>query len=92
MTDLDTKIQEKAMKVDMDICRRIDITAKLCDVAQQRNSEDVSKIFQVTRAGPAHQSPPRPHRASPDLYHTQSMPLSLYILLIMRPPTPAILR
>ncbi|XP_075762583.1 intermediate filament family orphan 2 isoform X2 [Pelodiscus sinensis] len=47
MTDLDTKIQEKAMKVDMDICRRIDITAKLCDVAQQRNSEDVSKIFQV---------------------------------------------
>ncbi|XP_069467179.1 intermediate filament family orphan 2 isoform X4 [Ambystoma mexicanum] len=46
MTDLDTKIQEKAMKVDMDICRRIDITAKLCDVAQQRNSEDVTKIFQ----------------------------------------------
>uniref|UniRef100_G1L802 Aldehyde dehydrogenase 4 family member A1 n=1 Tax=Ailuropoda melanoleuca TaxID=9646 RepID=G1L802_AILME len=46
-TNLDTKIQEKAMKVDMDICRRIDITAKLCDVAQQRNSEDVSKIFQV---------------------------------------------
>uniref|UniRef100_A0A8C6ZJC3 Intermediate filament family orphan 2 n=1 Tax=Nothoprocta perdicaria TaxID=30464 RepID=A0A8C6ZJC3_NOTPE len=44
--NLDTKIQEKAMKVDMDICRRIDITAKLCDVAQQRNSEDVSKIFQ----------------------------------------------
>ncbi|XP_078498645.1 intermediate filament family orphan 2 isoform X3 [Lissotriton helveticus] len=48
MTDLDTKIQEKAMKVDMDICRRIDITAKLCDVAQQRNSEDVSKIFQAS--------------------------------------------
>ncbi|XP_069467177.1 intermediate filament family orphan 2 isoform X2 [Ambystoma mexicanum] len=47
MTDLDTKIQEKAMKVDMDICRRIDITAKLCDVAQQRNSEDVTKIFQA---------------------------------------------
>uniref|UniRef100_H9GIH0 IF rod domain-containing protein n=1 Tax=Anolis carolinensis TaxID=28377 RepID=H9GIH0_ANOCA len=47
---LDTKIQEKAMKVDMDICRRIDITAKLCDVAQQRNSEDVSKIFQVMRS------------------------------------------
>lgn len=52
MTDLDTKIQEKAMKVDMDICRRIDITAKLCDVAQQRNSEDVSKIFQVIRTHP----------------------------------------
>lgn len=64
MTDLDTKIQEKAMKVDMDICRRIDITAKLCDVAQQRNSEDVSKIFQVTRAGPSHQSPPQPLRAA----------------------------
>ncbi|XP_078095008.1 intermediate filament family orphan 2-like isoform X4 [Mustelus asterias] len=47
MSDLDTKIQEKAMKVDMDICRRIDITAKLCDVAQQRNSEDMSKMFQV---------------------------------------------
>ncbi|OCT71069.1 hypothetical protein XELAEV_18037978mg [Xenopus laevis] len=47
MTDLDSKIQEKAMKVDMDICRRIDITAKLCDVAQQRNSEDVSTMFQV---------------------------------------------
>ncbi|XP_016373499.1 intermediate filament family orphan 2-like isoform X2 [Sinocyclocheilus rhinocerous] len=45
VSDLDTKIQEKAMKVDMDICRRIDITAKLCDVAQQRNSEDMSKIF-----------------------------------------------
>ncbi|XP_067227433.1 intermediate filament family orphan 2 isoform X2 [Chanodichthys erythropterus] len=45
VSDLDTKIQEKAMKVDMDICRRIDITAKLCDVAQQRNSEDMSKIL-----------------------------------------------
>ncbi|XP_028663260.1 intermediate filament family orphan 2 isoform X1 [Erpetoichthys calabaricus] len=50
ITDLDTKIQEKAMKVDMDICRRIDITAKLCDVAQQRNSEDMSKMFQMTSA------------------------------------------
>lgn len=47
MSDLDSKIQEKAMKVDMDICRRIDITARLCDVAQQRNSEDVIPIFQV---------------------------------------------
>lgn len=35
------------MKVDMDICRRIDITAKLCDVAQQRNCEDMIKMFQV---------------------------------------------
>ncbi|KAL0978475.1 hypothetical protein UPYG_G00170940 [Umbra pygmaea] len=50
MSDLDTKIQEKAMRVDMDICRRIDITAKLCDVAQQRNSEDMSKIFNVSPA------------------------------------------
>ncbi|XP_064207326.1 intermediate filament family orphan 2 [Anguilla rostrata] len=48
MSELDTKIQEKARKVDMDICRRIDITAKLCDVAQQRNSEDMSKMFQVS--------------------------------------------
>ncbi|KAF6733643.1 Intermediate filament family orphan 1 [Oryzias melastigma] len=47
MSDLDSKIQEKAMKVDMDICRRIDITARLCDVAQQRNCEDVIQIFQV---------------------------------------------
>uniref|UniRef100_A0A673LIG5 Intermediate filament family orphan 2a n=1 Tax=Sinocyclocheilus rhinocerous TaxID=307959 RepID=A0A673LIG5_9TELE len=44
VSDLDTKIQEKAMKVDMDICRRIDITAKLCDVAQQRNSEDMRYV------------------------------------------------
>ncbi|KPP64749.1 hypothetical protein Z043_116873 [Scleropages formosus] len=55
MSDLDTKIQEKAMKVDMDICRRIDITAKLCDVAQQRNSEDMSVMFNVS-----------PSRAQPD--------------------------
>lgn len=50
ITELDTKIQEKAMKVDMDICRRIDITAKLCDVAQQRNCEDMIKMFQVRSA------------------------------------------
>ncbi|XP_031423623.1 intermediate filament family orphan 2-like isoform X2 [Clupea harengus] len=55
MSDLDSKIQEKAMKVDMDICRRIDITAKLCDVAQQRNSEDMSLMFNVS-----------PSRALPD--------------------------
>lgn len=47
LSDLDTKIQEKAMKVDMDICRRIDITARLCDVAQQRNCEDMIHMFQV---------------------------------------------
>lgn len=46
LADLDSKIQEKAMKVDMDICRRIDITARLCDVAQQRNCEDIH-MFQV---------------------------------------------
>uniref|UniRef100_A0AAV2K5K7 IF rod domain-containing protein n=1 Tax=Knipowitschia caucasica TaxID=637954 RepID=A0AAV2K5K7_KNICA len=45
LSELDSQIQEKALKVDMDICRRIDITAKLCDVAQQRNSED---MFQVS--------------------------------------------
>ncbi|CAJ1050495.1 intermediate filament family orphan 2 isoform X2 [Xyrichtys novacula] len=50
MSDLDTKIQEKARRVDMDICRRIDITAKLCDVAQQRNSEDMSMMFNVSPA------------------------------------------
>ncbi|XP_040015405.1 intermediate filament family orphan 2 isoform X2 [Xiphias gladius] len=48
MSDLDSKIQEKARRVDMDICRRIDITAKLCDVAQQRNSEDMTKMFNVS--------------------------------------------
>ncbi|XP_045914521.1 non-homologous end joining factor IFFO1 isoform X2 [Micropterus dolomieu] len=47
LSDLDSKIQEKAMKVDMDICRRIDITARLCDVAQQRNCEDMIQMFQV---------------------------------------------
>ncbi|XP_029105652.1 intermediate filament family orphan 2 [Scleropages formosus] len=57
MSDLDTKIQEKAMKVDMDICRRIDITARLCDVAQQRNSEDMSTTFQMGPVkAPAEQS------------------------------------
>ncbi|XP_061688299.1 intermediate filament family orphan 2 isoform X2 [Syngnathoides biaculeatus] len=50
MSDLDAKIQEKARRVDMDICRRIDITAKLCDVAQQRNSEDMSKMFNASAA------------------------------------------
>ncbi|XP_031703485.1 intermediate filament family orphan 2 isoform X2 [Anarrhichthys ocellatus] len=50
MSDLDTQIQEKARRVDMDICRRIDITAKLCDVAQQRNSEDMSKMFSISPA------------------------------------------
>ncbi|XP_061543964.1 intermediate filament family orphan 2 isoform X4 [Phycodurus eques] len=50
MSDLDSKIQEKARRVDMDICRRIDITAKLCDVAQQRNSEDMSKMFNASTA------------------------------------------
>lgn len=38
------------MKVDMDICRRIDITARLCDVAQQRNCEDVIQMYQVQKA------------------------------------------
>ena len=48
------------MKVDMDICRRIDITAKLCDLAQQRNCEDMIKMFQVRVAG-ASPRPRRPH-------------------------------
>ncbi|XP_053725369.1 intermediate filament family orphan 2 isoform X2 [Synchiropus splendidus] len=48
MSDLETKIQEKARRVDMDICRRIDITAKLCDVAQQRHSEDTSRMFHAS--------------------------------------------
>uniref|UniRef100_A0A672G3J5 Intermediate filament family orphan 1b n=1 Tax=Salarias fasciatus TaxID=181472 RepID=A0A672G3J5_SALFA len=47
LSELDSKIQEKAMKVDMDICRRIDITARLCDVAQQRNCEDVIQMYQT---------------------------------------------
>ncbi|TSO05410.1 Intermediate filament family orphan 1 [Bagarius yarrelli] len=49
LSELDSKIQEKAMKVDMDICRRIDITARLCDVAQQRNCEDMTQIFQASQ-------------------------------------------
>nr|XP_012774526.1 intermediate filament family orphan 1 isoform X2 [Maylandia zebra] len=53
LSDLDSKIQEKAMKVDMDICRRIDITARLCDVAQQRNCEDVIQMYQVPNNQPS---------------------------------------
>nr|XP_032833385.1 intermediate filament family orphan 2-like [Petromyzon marinus]XP_032833386.1 intermediate filament family orphan 2-like [Petromyzon marinus] len=52
MTDLDSRIQEKAMKVDMDICRRIDITARLCDIAQQRNSHDMSRMFTSLQFSP----------------------------------------
>ncbi|CAL8299848.1 unnamed protein product [Lota lota] len=61
-SDLDSKIQEKAMKVDMDICRRIDITARLCDVAQQRNCEDMTHMFQV--ATPPSTLTRRPKRQS----------------------------
>ncbi|XP_072509902.1 non-homologous end joining factor IFFO1-like isoform X2 [Notamacropus eugenii] len=50
LTELDTKIQEKAVEVGMDICRRVDITTKLCDVAQQRNCEDMIKMFQLELA------------------------------------------
>ncbi|XP_075897107.1 non-homologous end joining factor IFFO1 isoform X2 [Nelusetta ayraudi] len=53
LSDLDTKIQEKAMKVDMDICRRIDITARLCDVAQQRNCENVMQMYQAPNNQPS---------------------------------------
>ncbi|XP_054461519.1 non-homologous end joining factor IFFO1 [Anoplopoma fimbria] len=53
LSDLDSKIQEKAMKVDMDICRRIDITARLCDVAQQRNCEDMIQMFQQVATPPS---------------------------------------
>ncbi|KAK5883337.1 hypothetical protein CesoFtcFv8_019675 [Champsocephalus esox] len=53
LSDLDSKIQEKAMKVDMDICRRIDITARLCDVAQQRNCEDMVQMFQQVATPPS---------------------------------------
>ncbi|KAM9327113.1 non-homologous end joining factor IFFO1 [Gastrophryne carolinensis] len=52
MTELDNKIQEKAMRVDMDICRRIDITAKLCDVAQQRSCEDMINMLQTVHLSP----------------------------------------
>uniref|UniRef100_A0A674G8H6 IF rod domain-containing protein n=1 Tax=Taeniopygia guttata TaxID=59729 RepID=A0A674G8H6_TAEGU len=48
--DLDTKIQEKAMKVDMDICRRIDITAKLCDVAQASATRKTFQDFPALRS------------------------------------------
>ncbi|CAL8374736.1 unnamed protein product, partial [Boreogadus saida] len=61
-SELDSAIQQKAMKVDMDICRRIDITARLCDVAQQRNCEDMSAMFQV--ATPPSTLTPRPKRKS----------------------------
>lgn len=41
MSALESKIQEKAMKVD------IDIAARLCDVAQQRTCEDPIHVIQV---------------------------------------------
>ncbi|TNN21800.1 Intermediate filament family orphan 1 [Liparis tanakae] len=41
------------MKVDMDICRRIDITARLCDVAQRRSCEDTSHVFQHVATPPS---------------------------------------
>ncbi|XP_072531892.1 non-homologous end joining factor IFFO1 [Salminus brasiliensis] len=63
LSELDSKIQEKAMKVDMDICRRIDITARLCDVAQQRNCEDMIQIFQV--ATPPSTLNRRPRKQAP---------------------------
>ncbi|XP_046875855.1 LOW QUALITY PROTEIN: non-homologous end joining factor IFFO1 [Hypomesus transpacificus] len=59
LSELDSKIQEKAMKVDMDICRRIDITARLCDVAQQRNCEDMIQIFQHVATPPSTLRRPR---------------------------------
>lgn len=40
------------MRVDMDICRRIDITAKLCDVAQQRSCEDMINMLQTVHLSP----------------------------------------
>ncbi|XP_017579840.2 intermediate filament family orphan 1 isoform X2 [Pygocentrus nattereri] len=61
LSELDSKIQEKAMKVDMDICRRIDITARLCDVAQQRNCEDMIQIFQVATPPSTLTRRPRKH-------------------------------
>lgn len=63
LSELDSKIQEKAMKVDMDICRRIDITARLCDVAQQRNCEDVIQMYQVPNSQSAINC--RPRRQAP---------------------------
>ncbi|XP_067093788.1 non-homologous end joining factor IFFO1 isoform X2 [Osmerus mordax] len=63
LSELDSKIQEKAMKVDMDICRRIDITARLCDVAQQRNCEDVIQMYQVPTSQSAINC--RPRRQTP---------------------------
>lgn len=70
MSELDSKIQEKARKVDMDICRRIDITAKLCDVAQQRNSEDMTKMFNVS---PARSLPERVSEVCPAGSHSKTM-------------------
>ncbi|XP_048881525.1 non-homologous end joining factor IFFO1 [Brienomyrus brachyistius] len=65
LSELDSKIQEKAMKVDMDICRRIDITARLCDVAQQRNCEDMIKMFQVPTSPSTANRRPRRHAPPP---------------------------
>ncbi|KAK5934183.1 hypothetical protein CgunFtcFv8_014601 [Champsocephalus gunnari] len=55
MSDLDTKIHEKARRVDMDICRRIDITAKTvrCGPATQLRGhvDDVQRQSGPVAAG-----------------------------------------
>ncbi|KAM8923833.1 non-homologous end joining factor IFFO1 [Pelodytes ibericus] len=65
LSDLDSKIQEKAMRVDMDICRRIDITAKLCDVAQQRSCEDMINMLQTVHLSPIKVLGRRKERSKP---------------------------
>ncbi|XP_063041917.1 intermediate filament family orphan 2 [Engraulis encrasicolus] len=75
LSDLDSKIQEKAMKVDMDICRRIDITARLCDVAQQRNCEDMIQIFQQAATPPS--TLRRPRKQTPVRGNEGDEPISL---------------
>ncbi|XP_029920214.1 intermediate filament family orphan 1 isoform X2 [Myripristis murdjan] len=77
LSELDSKIQEKAMKVDMDICRRIDITARLCDVAQQRNCEDMIHIFQVATPPSTLTRRPRKQNAQPGKGGDADEPISM---------------
>ncbi|XP_030639688.1 intermediate filament family orphan 1 [Chanos chanos] len=76
LSELDSKIQEKAMKVDMDICRRIDITARLCDVAQQRNCEDMIQIFQVPTTQSSINCRPRKQATQPVNINESDEPMS----------------
>uniref|UniRef100_UPI00358DE28D intermediate filament family orphan 2 n=1 Tax=Myxine glutinosa TaxID=7769 RepID=UPI00358DE28D len=54
--ELDSRIQEKARRVDMDICRRIELTAKLCDIAQHCGESSTLSMLTSPRRDGRHSS------------------------------------